>query len=138
MRNAYRLLTAVLLGAVTPVHGAGDGVVVIAHPGMSAIDSPTLLRIYKGQVVEIDGSPVVAVNAPTGSGLRKRFLQDYVHLNEEGYAVYWISRRYSGLGVSPKDLGNAAEVIRFVNNTPGAIGYIDENDVVPGVNVVAR
>jgi hypothetical protein len=29
-------------------------------------------------------------------------------------------------------------VINFVNATPGAIGYIDEADLQPGVNVLLR
>ena len=138
MSIARPLIAAALLGVFTTVRGAGDGVVVIAHPGMAAIDSNTVTRIYKGAVVELNGAPVVAVNAAAGSGLRKRFLQDYVHQNEDSYQVYWQTRKYSGLGVSPKDLANAAEVIRFVNSTPGAIGYIDEADVTPAVNVVTR
>jgi ABC-type phosphate transport system substrate-binding protein len=35
-------------------------------------------------------------------------------------------------------LTSNADVINFVKSTPGAIGYIDEADVQPGVNVLLK
>ncbi len=33
-------------------------------------------------------------------------------------------------------LSDSAEVIKYVEETPGAIGYINEADVRPGVNIL--
>jgi hypothetical protein len=35
-------------------------------------------------------------------------------------------------------MSTSAEIINFVKSTPGAIGYIDEADVPPGVNVLLK
>jgi len=114
------------------------GVVVVAHAGVRKIDAATVERIYTGKVVELDGQPVVPVNLPPQSPLRQRFLKDFMQRDEPSYTAYWTVRRYVGKGVPPKEVGNAAEVVQHVQNNPGAIGYLDEADVTPGLNVVAR
>jgi len=58
--------------------------------------------------------------------------------SEERYTAYWTARHFVGKGVPPREFSSTAEVIRFVQSTPGAIGYIDENDLVPQVSVIAR
>ena len=114
------------------------GVVVIGHPNLKRLDAPTVARIYTGKVIEVDGVSVTAVNASSGSSVRNRFLQVYLNQDEDRYTAYWTVRRYIGKGASPRELPGSADVINYVNSTPGAIGYIDEADIQPGVNVLLR
>ena len=57
---------AALSSALGQVHAA-DGIVVIGHPNLPALDAPTLEKVYTGKVVEVNGVAVTAVNAQTGS-----------------------------------------------------------------------
>lgn len=118
--------------------GAAGGVVVIGHPGVSGVDPITLEKIYTGRVVEVNGTFVTAVNASSGSEVRNRFLQTYLHQDEDKYTAYWVVRRYIGKGASPRELSSSADVIKFVNSTPGAIGYVTEADVLPGMNILLK
>ena len=43
-----------------------------------------------------------------------------------------------GKGVPPRELANSAEVLNFVSSTPGAVGYVEENDLKSGVSVLLR
>jgi ABC-type phosphate transport system substrate-binding protein len=117
---------------------AAGGVAVIGHQGLAALDPTTLEKIYTGKVVELHGISVVAVNASSGSALRSRFLRTYLNQDDDKYTAYWIVRRYIGKGASPRELPSPGEVIDFVKQTPGAIGYIDEADVRPEMNVLLR
>lgn len=127
-----------LPAAPWPARAQPDEVVVIAHPGVSRIDGATLQRVYTGRVVEIDGRPVTPVNAVAGSPVRTRFLQTYLQQDDEKYIAYWTVRRYIGKGVPPRELPTADEVIRFVQTTPGAIGYVTASNLTGGVNVLLR
>ncbi len=118
-------------------HAAG-GVVVIGHAGLSRLDAATLQKIYTGKVIEVDGIPVTAVNASAGSEIRNRFLHAFLNQDEDRYTAYWTVRRYIGKGASPRELSNSAAVINYVKATPGAIGYIDETDLQPGLNVLLK
>jgi ABC-type phosphate transport system substrate-binding protein len=130
-----------LLAALAFVAGgacAAGGVVIIGDARLTRLDAPTLEKVYTGKVIEVDGIPVTAVNASSGSPVRSRFLQAYLNQDEDKYTAYWTVRRYIGKGASPRELSSSAEVINFVKSTPGAIGYVDEADVPPGVNVLLK
>ena len=139
--NAKLLGNALLSLALALLAGkahAVDGVVVIAHPNVPKIDAALVEKVFTGKVIFIGGVPVTAVNAAPGSPLRTRFLQAFVNRDEDAYTGYWSVRRFSGLGAPPKEAASSAEVIRFVGSTPGAIGYIDEADLKPGMNVLIK
>ena len=117
---------------------AADGVVVIGHPNLTGLDAPTLEKVYTGKVIEVNGVPVTAVNASSGSGVRSRFLHAYLKQDEDKYTAYWIVRRYIGKGAPPRELATSEAVIAFVKTTPGAIGYVDEAEVPAGVTVLLK
>ncbi len=137
LKMSIRLILAALAGAAGDAIAAG-GVVVIGHPGLTGLDAATLEKIYTGKVIEVNGTSVVAVNASSGSAVRSRFLQAYLHEDEDKYTAYWVVRRYIGKGASPRELSSTSDVINFVNSTPGGIGYINEADVQPGMNVLLK
>ena len=136
-KAVIRTLLLALASAAGEV-SAADGVVVIGNANLRRVDANTIAKIYTGKVIEVDGVPVTAINANSGSAVRNRFLQLYLNQDEDKYTAYWTVRRYIGKGASPRELNRSADVINFVNSTPGAIGYIDEADVQPGVNVLLR
>jgi len=136
-KTGIRTLLVALACTAGELNAAG-GVVVIGNANLIRLDATTLEKIYTGKVIEVEGKPVTAVNANSGSTLRNRFLQVYLNQDEDKYTAYWTVRRYIGKGASPREISSSADVINFVTSTPGAIGYIDEADVPPGVNVLLK
>ena len=128
--------TFLALTLVTGDASAANGVAVIAHPSVTKLDATTVEKIFTGKVIDVGGAAVVAINAVRGSMVRTRFLQAFLNQDEERYTAYWTVRRYNGLGAPPKEVQSSADVIKLVMSTPGAIGYIDEADVKPGMNVL--
>ena len=135
MRAAVFLIAMACAGADS---NAADGVVVIGHSNLTGLDLSTLEKVYTGKVIEINGVPVTAVNASSGSAVRSRFLHAYLKQDEDKYTAYWIVRRYIGKGAPPRELANSEAVVAFVKATPGAIGYVDETDVPTGVTVLLK
>lgn len=131
------LMLAFAWSGMSPAVHAGD-VVLIAHPSVPRLDRVTVERIYTGKVVEVAGIRVTPIDLPVGDAVRNRFLARWVSTDEERYTAYWTVRRYVGKGVPPREAVNAAEVSRLVAALPGGVGYVDEADLRPGVNVVAR
>jgi len=130
------LLTWALL-QVTSLASA-DGIVVIGSAQLPKLDTATIQKLYTGRVVEIAGSPVTVINAAPGSSVRRRFLATYLNEDEEKFIAYWTVRRFIGKGVPPRDVDPASAIIQFVQANPNAIGYIDVNDLRPGLNVIAK
>jgi hypothetical protein len=141
-RSTSRLLAPVLalgLGLFsTFMTSAWAGVVVVGHANVRKLDLPTVQRIYTGKVIEVGGVPVVPVNLNVGQPLRQRFLYDYLQQNEDAYLAYWTVRRYVGKGVPPRELNTVLDIIQYVQNTPGAVAYMEEADVPTSMNVLLR
>lgn len=136
-KPVVRTLALALATALGEGHTA-DGVVVIGHPTVRQLDLETLEKIYTGKLIQLGNMYVVAVNADVGSSVRERFLQAFLKQDEGKYTAYWRVRRSIGQGKPPRELPRSIDVINFVNSTPGAIGYISESDLQPGVNVVLK
>lgn len=113
-----------------------EEVLVIAHPAVPKTDRLTLQRIYTGRVMSIGDLAVLPVNLPTGNPLREDFLMAYLGQREDQYTGYWLVRRYVGKGAPPVELGSLEEVVKYVQMTPGAIGYVPASKVPRGVNVI--
>lgn len=139
MKRLQRVVAAAwLLGLAMLAPPAMAGVVVVAHANMHKLDLPTLQRIYTGKVIEVGGVSVSPINLRAGQPLRQRFLADYLQQTDDAYVAYWTVRRYVGKGVPPRELLTTAEVIGYVQSTPGAVAYLDEADVPASMNVVLR
>jgi hypothetical protein len=135
-----RLVLAALLAACAalPARAADPAVLVIGHHTLPKVDAATVQRLYTGRAIELAGQAVTVVNAAPGSALRQRFLAIYLQQDDEQYRAYWTVRRHVGKGVPPRELSSSAEVIGFVQSTPGAVGYIDVGDLRSGLNIIAK
>jgi hypothetical protein len=115
-----------------------DALVLIGHASLPRIDLATAQRLYSGRAVEVAGLAVVPVNAAPSSKARERFMAGVMNQEDDKYVAYWTVRKHIGKGTPPRELKTAAEVIDFVQNTPGALGYVVAGDLKPGLNVVLR
>jgi ABC-type phosphate transport system substrate-binding protein len=124
-------------GATTQPQDRGS-VVMIAHPSVAAIDTPTAQRLFSGRAVEVAGVLVVPINAAPGSKARDRFMTQVMAMDDDKYVAYWTVRKHIGKGTPPREARSAAEMIEFVQATPGALGYVSTADLRPGLNIVLR
>jgi len=140
MNVLLRFLTVALLFAAVASRAGDDAgaIVVIAHPSVGHLDLSTLQRLYTGRAVEVAGTHVSVVNLVPDNPARERFLTQILGEDDEKFVAYWTVRRHVGKGTPPREFKSAAEVIEFVQATPGAIGYIPVAALKPGLNVVLR
>ena len=136
-RALVRFLLLTILLATGVAH-ATERVVIIGHPNMKPLDRQTVEKIYTGKNIQVGDMLVTAVNAEVGTPIRLRLLRIFVGKTDDEYIGRWLVMRTRGLGKPPRELPNAAAIIHFVADTPGAIGYIDESEVRPGMNVIVR
>ena len=113
-------------------------IVVIGNSNVPKMDTATIQKVYTGKIISVSGINVTPVGVKSGTPARNRFLQEFLNQDEEKYTAYWTVRRYVGKGAPPAELASDADVISYVQSTPGAVGYIDETDLKPGMNVIAR
>lgn len=134
-------LAKLLVGLILWVSACGawcDEVIVIGHAGVPKTDRSTVQRLYTGRAVSIGQLAIEPVNLPSGHPVRDDFLLAFLEQNDQQYMGYWLVRRYVGKGVPPAELGSVEEVIKYVQGTPGAIGYLPASKLPRGANVIFR
>jgi hypothetical protein len=132
-------LALVLLTLLSPaIVAAGDaGLVVIVHPGRRAdLSVEDVAQIYlRRKRFWDDGAPVVPLNLPTGTALRRRFSWLVLRQSEARLADYWNRQYFFGI-LPPSTLASTEAVRRYVGSDPNAIGYVPASEVDGSVRVL--
>lgn len=74
-----------------------------------------------------------------GNIVRSIFNAKIIALPESRIQSYWAQMRFSGRQAPPVEYDSLEEVINYINNHEGAVGYVPANTVLPeNVSVVYR
>lgn len=137
MKKILLPLISVLLLAST-VHAADGNVVIIANksvPG-SSITSATLKLIYLGKKnTWSDGSAVVPVALQSGN-THESFLNAFIEKTASQYSSFWKQAIFTGEGTPPRAFAVSSELVSYVANTPGAVGYVAAGFSVENVKIL--
>lgn len=91
--------------------------------------------IFLGKQTTLPGGIKVAP-VDQAEDIRNEFYKKIAKKDPAQLKAYWSRLIFTGKGMPPKELASDAEVIRYVANNPGAIGYVSGNAQLRGVNVV--
>lgn len=130
-----------LLLLLAPTSGRAEEIAlaVIVHPSRRAeLTVEDVAHIYLRQKRFWDnGTPVVPLNLPSGTPLRRRFTQLVLRQSESRLADYWNRQYFYGV-LPPATLASTEAVVRYVAADQNAIGYVPASDVGGSVRVLFR
>lgn len=124
-----RLLLILSLMCVLPKFAAADETeplaVIVANTQVGRLSGLVdLSLIYRRKkLVWINGERLRPINLPPDHALRRTFSQQVLGSSPEGLASYWNAMYFQGIS-PPHVLASEEAVLRFVADTPGAIGYV--------------
>jgi hypothetical protein len=101
---------------------------------MSAADVSAMLM--KKTTKWPDGTQVQPVDQVEAAAARISFSRDVLHKEPAAVKGYWRQQIFGGYDVPPVELKNDAEVIKFVREHLGAIGYVSDQAPLAGVKTV--
>jgi ABC-type phosphate transport system substrate-binding protein len=113
---------------------------LIVHPSNPATQ---MTRLQVGEIFLKknkrwpDGHPVSPVEPSGKSPVRQRFTLEMYGKQVIAISAYWQQMIFSGKGIPPPERATDAEVVAFVRDTPGAVGYVWSGTDLSGVKVVA-
>lgn len=117
-------LLAGALSAAAPVVAENIAVIVAKDAPEQTLDAGTLRDIYlKKIVLDAAGRRRVPVNLPADAPLREAFSQALFRKSSDELQDYWNQNYFHGI-TPPYVLASEDAVVRFVAQTPGAIGYV--------------
>lgn len=92
-----------------------------------------LLKTYSWD----DGEKIIPINRELGSSARNKFLNRVLNKPQSALSAYWEKMHYKGLTPPLVEESDKA-VLAFVQNIPGAIGYISSSFLTKNVKVLAK
>jgi ABC-type phosphate transport system substrate-binding protein len=135
---AFSLAVLAALPAATAAsQGPGYRVVVHAQNATPALSRSELTRLFLKKITEWpDGKAVVPVDQERTAPVRQAF-STAVHMKDaDAVAAHWQVLVFSGRDTPPRTLRSDDDVVAFVRDNPGAIGYVSERATLAGVRVI--
>jgi ABC-type phosphate transport system substrate-binding protein len=137
-RSFLRILYASLLLASSEQVSAASldnnptsrGFLVIVHPSnqQTSITREQLMQaFFKRSTRWKTGEPIRPVDLRPDSPARYAFSDQVLKRSVASVRTYWQQRIFSGRELPPPELENDAEVLQFVQLSPGSIGYVSAN-----------
>jgi ABC-type phosphate transport system substrate-binding protein len=131
-------------GTFTPAPAAAGGseqtlaIIVNQSNPVENFSLPELRKIFLGERSHWpNGRRITLVMMDPAQPERKVILREIYGMNEKDLNNHFIQGVFTGtVLVSPKTLATPSEVLKFVFNVPGAIGYLRANDVDGSVKVL--
>ena len=135
MGGRWRPIIAVMLGLVWAQASLADlAVIVNPDSGVERLERSEAVNIFMGRYKRLpSGLQALPVDLTPSKAAFYRALvdQELSQVNS-----YWARLVFSGRGSPPRQIGSAEAVLELVRGNRGAIGYVDEEDLGPGVRKV--
>lgn len=137
-----RLLAITVWATLLLAHTAkAEGLLIIANRSVSTTAPFTLSQIAAIYLLRMaawpDGSHIVPVNREATSALREKFTAAVLQQDDTALAAYWNEMHF--MGKEPPTIQESERaMLAFVQNVPGAIGYISTSTTPVNVKVLAH
>jgi ABC-type phosphate transport system substrate-binding protein len=125
-RGGIALLGASLaFGPVLVAQEAEYKVIVPESNPLTSISAAELSKLFLKKVTRwSDDNPARPVDLDDLSPVREQFSRGVHKKALSAVLAYWRQQIFSGSGLPPPEKGSDAEVMRYVKETPGAVGYV--------------
>ena len=117
----------------------GEGFRLVGNPGIRISSLPratvAVLFLKKAQKLS-DGTHVVVVDQSDKNAARTAFTATVYGKPVDAIKSYWRQQIFSGRDLPPVEKASDDEVLEYVRNTPGAIGYVSDTAAVGGLKTI--
>ncbi|MBF0102034.1 MAG: hypothetical protein HQK77_14115 [Desulfobacterales bacterium] len=110
-------------------------VIMICHKDISeqSLNVTQIADIFLGKMVTWPNGDIIVVSTLNEGDLHNEFIELYLQKTPSQYKYYWKKMVFTGTGKHPKIFKTSTELLDFVSNTKGAIGYVNESDLKDSV-----
>jgi ABC-type phosphate transport system substrate-binding protein len=129
--------TFVLFASTLFAQSAKHQVIVNKDNSISSLSKNQLKKIYTKKMTKWeDGSKIKPIDLQKSSEVRSSFSDNVLKKSISAMRAFWQRQIFSGKGVPPPEKKSDADVIEYVKNNPGAIGYVSANANISGVKKI--
>jgi len=128
-----------LLALLLPAAAAASDYVVVVHPSnpVATLSRTETSRLFlRSSTQWASGEHVKPVDLGKSSPIRAAFTKEVLRRSMGAIDQYWTQSVFSGRAVPPPEKRSDAEVLAYVRENPGAIGYVAAGVSTDGVKRV--
>ncbi len=127
--------TGLLAGSSS--HAAEAVVIANSEVAETTVSSSTLKSIFLGKKKKWNDDSKVVLVALRGGDTADSFLKSQVGKTAKQFTTYWKKMVFTGKGSMPKLFDNEAELVNYVKNTRGAIGFVKAGTATDGAKTIS-
>lgn len=136
MKRKYKMIGLFIIGLIIYAVPLNAEVNVIVNKGVQVkeLDAGTMRKIFLGKRTSWSNGERIKLVTLTKGKTYMQFVKDILHMTPQQYSLHWKRALFSGTGMPPKSLNTEEEIIQYVAENEGAIGFVgvdtqDENIV---------
>ncbi len=139
MKISKIVLFMMMLYALSETKAIAENILVIVNPGVTAtaIDSSTVSTIYQAKKSKWDSGESINVAMLKSGPVHEKFVKDIVDITPKNLLRIWRKVIFTGLGNPPNIFKTEKDLVNFVAETNGAIGYINASTPHKNVKVAS-
>ena len=132
------IITAfVLFASTTFAQSTKYQVVVNKNNPVTSLSKNQLKKIYTKKMTKWDDDKKIKpLDLLKNSDVRSSFSSNVLKKSVSAMRAYWQRQIFSGKGVPPPEKKSDTDVIEYVKNNPGAIGYVSAGANISGVKKI--
>lgn len=112
-------------------------VVVNKANGISEISKSDLVAIYTKKMTKwSEGDEKIKPVMLKKGAVRDTFIKSYLDMTPSSFKSFWQKMVFTGKGTPPKGLSEDSDIISYVKDNEGAIGFVAKGTATEGVKAV--
>ncbi len=118
---------------------SADDVIVIGNRSVpvSTLNPREVKMIYLGKMKTWDNGHKVFFAKLGDDNISERFLKHYVKKNPSIYSKFWKKQVFTGGGKPPIEFKKEKDLVKYVSETAGAVGYIGSKSYTDSVKILS-
>ncbi|WP_207679017.1 hypothetical protein [Desulfonema magnum] len=138
MKKGIMYLTILVFGSVVWGTAYAD-VLLIAHKSVpeKVLSEKEVRQIFMRKKMKWADNSVIKPAVLEDTEIHDAFLEQHVGRSRSKWRAYWKKMVFTGRGLPPKTFESQKELVRYVAETPGAVGYINSRTSHKNVTVIS-
>ncbi len=115
-----------ILAFLLPIVASAGEIVIIVNENVteSTLSKNDIKKIFLGNKTTWDNGDKIVFVVQDRVSISDPFLKTYAQKSVSQYKNYWKQQVFTGKGKAPKSFATEEELVQFVSETSGAIGFV--------------
>lgn len=141
MRSVSITVFLLFIALPAPAITLANDVVIITNEGVptQTLSRDDIKQIFLGKKTTWDNGEKIIFAVQDRTEASDLFLKKYILKSAYQFDIYWKKQVFTGKGRTPRSFSSDQELVQFVSQTHGAIGYVSSGvDIGKTKNILVR